>query len=285
VPGNLADPVLCPGGNVPGADLSVCAIRPNGRSGGNPNLRPETSKQWTFGFAVSPLPWLNASVDTWEITRTDLIYELTPQQVVANYTTFPENLVRGPNGRLDEAGAFIRAGFVNADGDILRGTDVSVQASGKALGGNIAATLDGTYMHTRKSRIFSNRPDESTVGAWNSRDLFVRWKHQLALTYSTAAWSSTLSQSYTHSYADERPVGVVPPGFDPKVDAYVVYNLSATYNGFKNLSVTAGVKNLLDTDPPFTAHNLDFAAGAGWDPRVADPRGRAYTLRVNYKFF
>ena len=25
--------------------------------------------------------------------------------------------------------------------------------------------------------------------------------------------------------------------------------------------------------------------GAGWDPRVADPRGRAYSLRVNYKFF
>ena len=49
--------------------------------------------------------------------------------------------------------------------------------------------------------------------------------------------------------------------------------------------VYGGVKNLLDTDPPFTAHNLDFAAGAGGDPRVADPRGRAFTLRVNYKFF
>ncbi len=49
--------------------------------------------------------------------------------------------------------------------------------------------------------------------------------------------------------------------------------------------LTGGIKNLLDTDPPFTAHNLGFAAGAGWDPRVVDPRGRAYTLRVNYKFF
>src|SRR4029079_10350162 len=26
---NVADPVLCPNGNVPGADLSVCAIRPD----------------------------------------------------------------------------------------------------------------------------------------------------------------------------------------------------------------------------------------------------------------
>ena len=29
--------------------------------------------------------------------------------------------------------------------------------------------------------------------------------------------------------------------------------------------ITGGIKNLLDTKPPFTAHNVDFAAGAGWD--------------------
>jgi iron complex outermembrane receptor protein len=40
---------------------------------------------------------------------------------VANFTTFPENLVRGTNGRLDGPGGFIRAGFVNAEGDITQG--------------------------------------------------------------------------------------------------------------------------------------------------------------------
>src|SRR4029079_17856571 len=50
---NIADPVLCPGGNVPGADLSVCAIRPDARLGGNPNLQPETSKQSQAGFVGS----------------------------------------------------------------------------------------------------------------------------------------------------------------------------------------------------------------------------------------
>ena len=77
---------------------------------------------------------------------------------------------------------------------------------------------------------------------------------------------------------------MVPAGFNPDVKAYIVYGLSGTYSGFKNTTVTLGVKNLLNTDPPFTAHNVDFAAGAGWDPRVGDPRGRAYTARVTYKF-
>ena len=50
------------------------------------------------------------------------------------------------------------------------------------------------------------------------------------------------------------------------------------------VKASGGIKNLFNTDPPFTAHNVDFAAGAGWDPRVADPRGRAYTARVTYRF-
>ena len=123
------------------------------------------------------------------------------------------------------------------------------------------------------------------VGKWSSRDLFVRWKHQASFTYSTGPWSGTLTQGFTAGYKDEVPAGTVPAGFNPDVKSYTTYDLSLTYTGIKNLTVTGGVKNLLDTDPPFTAHNLDFAAGAGWDPRVADPRGRAFTLRVNYKFF
>jgi iron complex outermembrane receptor protein len=285
VPGNIADPVLCPLGNVAGADLSVCAIRPNARSGGNKDLKPETSKQWTLGFVVAPAPWVNLSADLWEIRRTDLIYELTPQQVIANYTTFPGNLVRGTDGRLDGPGGYIRAGFVNADGDITRGLDLGLQFNGKTAQGKWTAGIDGTYIDSHRSRIFANQPYVEFVGQWNSRDLFVRWKHQANFTYSTGPWSGSITQSYTAGYKDEVPSGVVPAGFNPNVASYTVYGVSASYTGIKNLTLTAGIKNMFDRDPPFTAHNLDFAAGAGWDPRVADPRGRAYTFALSYKFF
>jgi iron complex outermembrane recepter protein len=285
VPGNIADPVLCPKGNVAGADLSVCAIRPNARQGGNKDLKPETSKQWTVGFVASPTSWLSFSADLWEIRRNNLIYELTPQQVLANYTTFPENLVRGADGKLDSAGGYIRAGFVNADGDIVRGVDLNVLANGKMGEAKWSASIDGTYIDSRRGRLFATDPYTEVAGQWNSRDLFVRWKHNAQFTYTTGPWSGTLTQSYTSGYKDEVPVGVVPPGFNPDVKSYTIYGVSLTYTGIKNLTLTGGIKNLLDKDPPFTAHNLDFAAGAGWDPRVADPRGRAYTLRVNYKFF
>ncbi len=281
VPGNIADPILCP---LAPTDLSVCAIRPNARSGGNTSLTPEKSKQYTVGMVLAPLDWMTASVDVWEIKRNDRIYELTPQQVIANFNTFPENLVRGSDGRLDGPGGYIRAGFVNAEGDITHGVDVNWQANGKLGSGKWNASIDGTYIDSFRSRIFANQVFTETVGRYNSRDLFVRWKHQARFTYTEGPWSGTFSQSYTAGYLDEIPAGVVPPGFNPYVKAYIVYNASATYTGFKNLTISGGIKNLLNTYPPFTAHNVDFAAGAGWDPRVADPRGRAFTARVTYRF-
>ena len=285
VPGNIADPVLCPAGNVTGADLAVCAIRPNSRQGGNPGLTPETSKQWTIGFVVSPTNWLSVSADLWEIRRKALIYELTPQQVVANYATFPNNLVRGSDNRLDGPGGYIRAGFVNADGDITRGVDLNLRANGRVAAGKWNLNLDGTYMDSHRSRIFASQPYVETAGQWNSRDLFVRWKHRATVGYSQGPWSGSVSQAYTAGYKDEVPSGVVPAGFAAEVKSHTTYDLALTYTGIKNFTLTGGVKNLFNTDPPFTAHNLDFAAGAGWDPRVADPRGRAFTLRANYKFF
>jgi len=290
VPANIADPVLCPNGNVAGADLSVCAIRPNTRQGGNPNLTPETSKQWQAGFVINPVKWFTASLDYWEIKRFDHIYELTPQQVIANYQTFPEALVRGTDGRLDGPGGYIRAGFVNASGDITKGWDLSLNGNWSWLSGRWNARLDGTYVQSYKSRIFDSQPFTEYAGQWSNRDIWPHWKHVASVTYETGPWGMTLYQQYTQGYKDDYTgnlaSGLTPPptGWDPYVHSYTVYHLNATYTGFKNWTISAGIKNLLDKDPPFTAHNLDFAAGAGWDPRVADPRGRSYIGRVTYRF-
>ncbi|MEP7154149.1 MAG: TonB-dependent receptor [Betaproteobacteria bacterium] len=282
IPGNISDPILCP--QNPGNPV-FCAIRPNGRSGGNPNLKPETSKQYSVGFAVTPTDWLGATVDFYRIKRSDRIYVLTPQQVVANYTTFPENLVRGPNGRLDELGGYIQGGLVNADGDITKGVELGVNANGRLAEGKWTFALDGTYVDSFKSRIFITDQYRELVGKWDVQDLFVRWKHTATFTYTKGDWSGTLIQYYTAGYKDEAPAGVAnAPEFNPDVKAYILYNVSAKYTGFKNWTLYAGIKNLLNTDPPFTDHNVDFAAGTAWDARVGNPRGRAYTLGVTYKF-
>jgi iron complex outermembrane recepter protein len=281
IPGNIKDPVLCTPGST---DPTVCAIRPNARQGGNPNLKPESSKQWSFGAVVSPFADLSATFDIWQIRRTDLIYELTPQQVVANFGTFPNSFVRSADGSLLGPGAYIQAGYVNADGDLTRGIDINIAHSLKLAGGKLDTTLEGAYILSHKERVFKTEEFTEFVGQWSTRSIFPRWKHNLSFSYTQGPWTGTLTHRFVSGYKDELPYGPPPPGFSENIKSYSTFNVSASYTGFKNLTIRAGIKNILNTDPPFTAHNYDFAGGAGWDPRVADPRGRAYTLSATYKF-
>ncbi len=282
IPGNVADPLLCP--QNPGNPV-FCAIRPLGRGGGNASLQPETSEQRSLGFVVSPTNWFSANMDFYEIRRNDRIYVVTPQLVIANPDTFPNAIVRGPTGRIDEVGGYIQGGLVNADGDITRGVDIGMLFKSKVMDWNFTGSVEGTYVDSFKSRIFKSQQYRELAGQWDTQDLFPRWKHTARATFSRGPWSTTLTQQFTSGYKDEVPAGVAnAPDFKPRVEDYITYNVSATYTGFKKLTLTGGILNLLNTDPPFTAHNVDFAGGTAWDPRVANPRGRAFTLRAVYKF-
>ena len=277
VPGNIADPVLCP--QNPG-NPAYCAILPDSLTGGNPNLQPETAEQWNVGFVFEPAPWINMTVDVWDIKRKDLVIRLTPQEVVANFQQFPHYIVREADGSID----YIQAGLVNAAAENTRGVDVSGRVDWQGFYGKWRASIEGTYIDKYEARIFETQPFNQLAGAWTRRTIFPRWKHVASLLYTTGPWSGTFIQRYVHSYDAERPAGVVPPGWDPEIDAYILYDLMFTYTGIKNLTLRGGIRNLLDEDPPFSPHATDFVSGAGWDPRIGDPRGRSFVLGATYRF-
>jgi iron complex outermembrane receptor protein len=54
------------------------------------------------------------------------------------------------------------------------------------------------------------------------------------------------------------------------------------YSGFRNTTLTLGVRNLLDTSPPLT--NQQYAFQVGYDPTYADPRGRMFYSAIRYAF-
>ena len=88
------------------------------------------------------------------------------------------------------------------------------------------------------------------------------------------------------TFATQTDGSIVPVDWSAKVKAYQLWNTSVAWSAMKNLSLTVGVKNLLDKDPPFSAaYDGNTGAGSSWEPRVADPRGRSYTLQLDYKFF
>nr|WP_274517331.1 TonB-dependent receptor [Chromobacterium haemolyticum] len=57
--------------------------------------------------------------------------------------------------------------------------------------------------------------------------------------------------------------------------------MSGSYVWDKRLTITAGIRNLFDQEPPFSNQTKTFQYG--FDPVVADPVGRAYFLKASYK--
>jgi iron complex outermembrane receptor protein len=78
---------------------------------------------------------------------------------------------------------------------------------------------------------------------------------------------------------------IVPPELVRFTDDYEIYNLSLGYQVNKWLEVTAGIRNLFNTDPPFAiAYDSNTGGGSSWEPRVADPRGRSFTFLATIRF-
>ena len=281
LPSGVNDPVGCA---AHPNDPRFCAIeRLDYKSGGNPNLKPETSKQGSLGFVIEPVKGWSASVDYWAINSKDRILNRTPQIVLANSVALADNIHRDADGVIE----YVQAGWINAAGSKTRGADIGLTAQGTAWDGyKWSAQVDSTWTQSFKFAEIAGQEYKEYVGNFYTRDLYLRWKSNASLTVSKGDWSGLLSSRFASGYRDQVPDGgkLIPPGFNTMVDDYLTFGLSVTYTGMPHVSITAGIQNLFDKDPPFTAHNVDEVVGAGWDPRVADPRGRAYTLMAKYTF-
>jgi iron complex outermembrane recepter protein len=288
---DLADPATCPGGRPDSTKPGCAAIEPNTVetvNGGRRDLGPEKADQRTFGVVYEPSRNYSISVDWWTIERSDTITILSLQELAANYEEFRENYIRDAAGRI----RFIDQRWVNAGESVTTGLELSMRGGGSVLAGNWTAGLDGTYLLEKKSRTSANVPfGESEIGVFTfSGDLGLEWKHSAFVTYRQGDWSVSLSQLFRSGYENQKLPGVEsglvnPPNDVDEVDDYITYNTSLTYKGFKNFSITAGIKNLLNTDPPFAVtYDSNTGAGSSWEPRVADPRGRSFTLLLDYKF-
>lgn len=285
---DLADPRTCPDGiarsGVPGCET----IRPVEIFGGKPDLTPEESTQKSLGLVYSPNDRFNIALDAWEIERENTIRSAPRDVLIRYYDLFQDNWIRDASGEV----VAIDRRYINSGGSLMRGVELDANLSGELAGGRWNINLNGSYIHEFRTKALESLPYSNNLVDRYVRyfNLPISWKHTLNLGYTRGDWSHSLSQIHRDGYYDEPPASVangsfIPAGWEPRVDSYTTYNYSVTWTGIKDLKLAFGIKNLLDKDPPFTAHMNDFAAGAAWEPRIADPRGRAYTLLVEYRFW
>jgi iron complex outermembrane receptor protein len=284
----LVDPQRCPTGRVDATRPGCESIRPLIVNGGKSDLGPEEAKMSSVGFVFEPTPLFSVGLDWWSIKREGTIQILSLTQLVDNFSLLRDRFTYATDGTLER----IDQRWVNAGETETSGVEVNLKSSFKAMGARWTAGLEGTYLLKKRSRVLPTVAyGPSEIGQFSfAGDLGLRWKHNAAINYRRGDWSATFSQLYRAGYNDQVLPGVSsgrvsPPDWKPKVDAHTTYDLGLSWTGIKGLTVTGVIKNLLDKDPPFAiTYDSNFGSGSSWEPRVADPRGRAFVLSAEYRF-
>ncbi len=280
---------------------------------GEKGLRPEKSTQWTVGFRVEPMPSLSLGFDLWQVEVKDQIKALSQKEVF----THPEKYNHlyysyfDPISKENVFAALFRP--FNLSKASFQGIDWDHSYRMATSAGKVTFNWTGTYM--LKADLASGIAGdevEKSVGKFNKYNdvtfrvisrLSATWKPSDRYTHSATIGyhSSYIDQKITHTH-DDPITGVEIPGDDTvalrnadgsdgdsvsltrKVRPYYTLDLQSKINFSKNLTITAGIKNLFNQDPPFSQRNAGGGNQLGYDGRYTDPLGRQFYVVGNVKF-
>jgi len=281
---SYSDPLRCP---VTNSALD-CNLQLSRIFGGNRELKPERSTQYLAGLVFEPNNIFSLAVDYFWIELKDTIGVIGDATIFAT-PQFANLIRRDPPG-----GAFSNLpGRINAIVDTVQnmgkvetsGIDLDMTARFPAEPwGQFTARFNSTYtlqydftdvLGVEHKVVGDRNPVVADVGVVS------RWRYYLNLDFNRGPWGVTVAQNYFHHYLEPD----ISPGATSefrKVASYAVWDLSANYRGLRNTTLTLGVRNLFDRDPPFTNQGATFQVG--YDPTYADPAGRFYYGSVRYVF-
>jgi iron complex outermembrane receptor protein len=273
------DPLLCPGGvAVPGANTNeVCDAQQNIQQGGNQAVTPEKSRTYSFGGVWEPTPNFTMSLDWWDIKLKDQINALAEQTIFGDPVKYASLFHYNATGTALD---FVSAITSNLGEVKTRGLDVSLlYRLPRNAYGNFTLNLDGTYVNRYDYQNERGGPFTQNAGRYADATPVFRWRHNLVLTWARDDWQVSLSQRYNSHYVDQNNVA---PEFERSVQHYSLWTLSGTYTGNKKMEFTAGIKNLLNDDPPYSNQSTNFQQG--YDARYTDPLKLTVFMRATYKF-
>ncbi|MBX3509875.1 MAG: TonB-dependent receptor [Hyphomonadaceae bacterium] len=253
-----------------------------GVTAGNPNLEAETSETVALGLAFTPaaLPGLSFTMDWFRIDVEDAIASQTATQILqscANRLVYCDLVNRAATGEVLE----LRQAVVNLASIEVEGVDAGARYQFDTGIGDFEASLDVSYLERYRTSI--PQPDGSILvddraGLSNQpRSTFPRWKAQAGLRWDSGPWSAGWRIRYIGE-SEDVPGNAVNGG---TIRAITYNDVQLGYEFAEpNVSLTFGVDNVGDTQPPASAANNPI----NFDIYTYDIRGRYFYGRVGLRF-
>jgi iron complex outermembrane receptor protein len=275
----LPDPVYCA---TVENNYSDCADNWDTRRYSNDALKPERSRQFSLGAVFAAGKHVSASLDYWNIKRTNLISEIGDDIILGNLAKYGDLVYRDEDGLID----YIELRKDNRGAQLARGLDLALTVRGVDTAiGRFGGRLNGTYVLTSK---IQNAPGDAFVSNLNrfvTDGVVQRWRHTVSVDWDRGPLSASLQNTFSSGYEDQNTAINIDNGSvvaANRVKRYSLWDLSGAYAVNTNLKLRVGIQNLFDTSPPYSNQAYYFLSG--YDPSYTDPRGRRFYASANYSF-
>lgn len=272
--------------------------------GGSTSLKPEKGQTVTLGLVFTPNRNTTFTGDFFSFKIDDKIGAIGASTILSQcITTADPNLCNRIKRRPGSGDLWVgsdpsTSGYVlnqstNLGSFTFEGFDFGAYHNMKAFDGNVSLTFVGTVMRKAEIAPFPGINDAATydcVGKISPTCSGIpKWKHSMSARYSKDNYSVSArwrhGQGYKYILSDGKAGTqdrLVAVNYGGKLPGYNYIDLSGSYSFSKQLSLTFGVNNLFDKEPPLVGDGL--AATSNVPAGGYDPVGRYIFTNINYRF-
>ncbi|MCY4214039.1 MAG: TonB-dependent receptor [Gammaproteobacteria bacterium] len=259
-------------------------------------LGPQNADNFNLGVLLRPTDAVRMSIDYWNFDYEDVISQGETFQAIVDNDCLDDQRPNDPRVSRSPAGqiGLVRSAFINIGSVKTSGWDLNANYRFDTGMGSFSfdalltlitefdVSLDGeNYIDQLGSRNHRNGFSANPELRYN---VGVTWTHGNHLANATVR--------YIDSYANDEvlPISENPPNIDSwtTLDIYYALTLAGLFNTDGDITLSVGVNNLTDEDPPgltTTRPNEQiYNLRPGYDGLVHDIRGRQLYARFRYAF-
>jgi iron complex outermembrane recepter protein len=250
--------------------------------GGNPDLQAEEGDSWALGMKWSP-HWasgLSLSANHFSFELSNRVARLNAVQVISQEDAFPGVVVRAAPTPADIAAGFAGqilamnlrpVNFAQLD---TEGLDLSIDYNTDVDDDwTFASQLLATIVTQYETRLTPTLPTVDALATLGNPPK-VRLRGSASVGYQDASAMLTVTHSGEYRQA--------PTLTARTIDSYTTVDLSLTYllsgDADEGIDLSLFVRDIFDEEPPFV--NIS----GGFDPFVADPRGRMISAKITSRW-
>jgi iron complex outermembrane receptor protein len=239
---------------------------------GSGTLKPETSDNYNWGAVWEPTRDTNFSVDFYRIKQKDIVSVDDFNFILRNPNLYPGQVVRNSENRV----VSIIAKYVNLSLTETRGFDIdATHRIALAQYGRLTLGASYSYIESFVQILAIGGDPIEGVGS-NTLGTLPRYRGTLSAVWDKGDWRLRLANRHIEGYNQAGTTSLPQQTYVASRD---FQDLFVQYSGFKDLTMSASVTNLMNTKPPYDGATTNRFATSQYDLR-----GRFINIGASYKF-